>query len=315
MNTIIYTMYIMSMYFDNKELFAGPKVSQYGSHMVMTNVTKTPKMKYVNIDTKFRDEYNTDFTTDYNISLPERITDVRSISVVNMEIPNTFFNISKNLGNNAMKITSSGTTEILVVRDGNYNETSLLVELNARKTELGTPFTNLVFDVSFNKITVTPSTGTFDFDFGVDSNGAFTKYNFKSRLGWLLGFRNQKYTGVASGSTLTSEYFYSLTGPRYLYLVVDEFTSNGNPNSFTAPLPSSAISKNILARISLDNAVYPFMQVIPANKSNGYLLSDVRSYTGKVDIQKLNVQLVNENGTAMNLNGADFSFCLQIEYE
>jgi len=73
------------MYFDNKELFAGPKVSQYGSHMVMTNVTKTPKMKYVNIDTKFRDEYNTDFTTDYNISLPERITDVRSISVVNME--------------------------------------------------------------------------------------------------------------------------------------------------------------------------------------------------------------------------------------
>ena len=308
-------MYIMSMYFDNKELFAGPKVSQYGSHMVMTNVTKTPKMKYVNIDTKFRDEYNTDFTTDYNISLPERITDVRSISVVNMEIPNTFFNISKNLGNNAMKITSSGTTEILVVRDGNYNETSLLVELNARADALAAPFPNLAFDVSFNKITVTPSTGTFDFDFGVDSNGAFTKYNFKSRLGWLLGFRNQKYTGVASASKLTSEYFYSLTGPRYLYLVVDEFTSNGNPNSFTAPLPSSAISKNILARISLDNAVYPFMQVIPANKSNGYLLSDVRSYTGKVDIQKLNVQLVNENGTAMNLNGADFSFCLQIEYE
>lgn len=308
-------MYIMSMYFDNKELFAGPKVSQYGSHMVMTNVTKTPKMKYVNIDTKFRDEYNTDFTTDYNISLPERITDVRSISVVNMEIPNTFFNISKNLGNNAMKITSSGTTEILVVRDGNYNETSLLVELNARADALPAPFPNLVFDVSFNKITVTSSAGTFDFDFGVDSNGAFTKYNFKSRLGWLLGFRNQKYTGVASASKLTSEYFYSLTGPRYLYLVVDEFTSNGNPNSFTAPLPSSAISKNILARISLDNAVYPFMQVIPANKSNGYLLSDVRSYTGKVDIQKLNVQLVNENGTAMNLNGADFSFCLQIEYE
>lgn len=303
------------MYFDNKELFAGPKVSQYGSHMVMTNVTKTPKMKYVNIDTKFRDEYNTDFTTDYNISLPERITDVRSISVVNMEIPNTFFNISKNLGNNAMKITSSGTTEILVVRDGNYNETSLLVELNNRVGALPAPFSNLAFGVSFNKINVTYSTGTFDFDFGVDSNGAFTKYNFKSRLGWLLGFRNQKYTGVASASKLTSEYFYSLTGPRYLYLVVDEFTSNGNPNSFTAPLPSSAISKNILARISLDNAVYPFMQVIPANKSNGYLLSDVRSYTGKVDIQKLNVQLVNENGTAMNLNGADFSFCLQIEYE
>lgn len=55
------------------------------------------------------------------------------------------------------------------------------------------------------------------------------------------------------------------------------------------------------------------MSVLPL--SNDDLLSDVRSYTGKVDIQKLNVQLVNENGIAMNLNGADFSFCLRLEHE
>ena len=30
----------MSSYFDNKELFTGPKVNQYGSHMLMTNVSK-----------------------------------------------------------------------------------------------------------------------------------------------------------------------------------------------------------------------------------------------------------------------------------
>ena len=48
----------MSNYFDNKELFLEPKVKQYGSHMVMSNVYKNTKVKYVNIDTKFRDEYN-----------------------------------------------------------------------------------------------------------------------------------------------------------------------------------------------------------------------------------------------------------------
>jgi|688.fasta_scaffold07514_9 hypothetical protein len=303
----------MSSYFDNKELFTGPKMNQYGSHMVMTNVTKTSKIKYVNIDTKFRDEYNSSITTDYTITLPERITDVRTISVTNLEVPNTFFNISENIGNNAMKITSGASTGILMLRDGNYNQSTLLTELNARKTALGSPFTNLTFDASFNKITITPASGTFALDFGVDSTGAFAKYNFKTRLGWLLGFRNQTYTGITS--RLTSEYMYSLTGPRYLYLVVDEFTSNGNQKSFVAPLPSSVLAKHILARITLDGTTYPFMSVIPATNQSGLLLSDVRSYTGKVDIQKLNVQLVNENGTPMNLNGADFSFCLQIEHE
>jgi hypothetical protein len=30
----------MSKYFDNKDSFMGPKTTQYGSHMVMTNVVK-----------------------------------------------------------------------------------------------------------------------------------------------------------------------------------------------------------------------------------------------------------------------------------
>jgi len=127
-----------------------------------------------------------------------------------------------------------------------------------------------------------------------------------------LGFRNQKYTGITSN--ITSEFLCNLTGPRYLYLVVDEFTNNGSQSSFIAPLPSSLLAKNILARIVIDNTLYPFMSVIPACM-DCQLITDIRSYAGKVDIQKLNVQLVNENGIPMNLNGADFSLCLKIEHE
>lgn len=296
----------MSSYFDNKELFNGPKVNQYGSHMLMTNVTKTSKMKYVNIDTKFRDEYNSNVTSDYNITLPERITDVRSISVTNVEIPMTFFNISENLGNNAMKIQ----TTAVVVPDGEYTITTLVAALEARRIALG--FTGFAFTTANNKITMTSGGTLHIVDFGVDSSGGFAKYNFKSRLGWLMGFRSQTYS-VISGSPITSEFLSDLSGPRYLYLVVDEFTSNGNQKSFISPLPSSVINKNILARIPMNKQIYAFMSVLPL--SNDDLLSDVRSYTGKVDIQKLNVQLVNENGIAMNLNGADFSFCLRLEHE
>jgi len=44
-------------------------------------------------------------------------------------------------------------------------------------------------------------------------------------------------------------------------------------------------------------------------------LSDLRTYNGKIDIQKLNVQLIDENGNTVNMNGCDFSFCLELMHE
>ena len=57
--------------FNKNQLFMEPKTKQYGSHMVMTNVQKNSKTKYINIDTQFRDEYNYMKTSNYNITLPE----------------------------------------------------------------------------------------------------------------------------------------------------------------------------------------------------------------------------------------------------
>ena len=54
---------------------------------------------------------------------------------------------------------------------------------------------------------------------------------------------------------------------------------------------------------------------MPANKKNGLLLSDTRTYNGTVDLQKLKLQLIHDDGLPVNLNGLDFSFCLEIQYE
>ncbi len=300
----------MSSYFDNKHLFSGTTVNQYGSHMVMENVMKERKTKFVNIDTKFRDEYNYNLVSDYNITLPQRLTDVRSMSVVSAEIPMTFYNISAALGNNAISLTNGGgTIRILDISDGQYDATSIMTALNARKNGLG--ITDMSFSLVGNRTAITSSSTITKMNFDVDATGNFAKTNFKSRLGWLLGFRSQF---IAPTTVKTSDAFVDMTGSRYLYLVVDEFSSCGNQSSFISPLPMSLINKNVLARISLDKTVYPFLSVLPANTER-YLISDIRSYTGKVDIQKLNVQIVNENGVIMNLNGADFSFCLRFEHE
>ena len=49
----------MSKYFDSKDLtFMEPQVKQHGQHVIMTNVHPETKTKYVNIDTRFQEEYN-----------------------------------------------------------------------------------------------------------------------------------------------------------------------------------------------------------------------------------------------------------------
>ena len=45
--------------FDHNRLFNEPTMEQHGSHMIIKNVQKPEKTKYVTIDTCFRDQYDT----------------------------------------------------------------------------------------------------------------------------------------------------------------------------------------------------------------------------------------------------------------
>ena len=305
---------------DNKDSFLQPKVSQYGSHMVMTNVSKQTKTKYCNIDTRFHDDYDNYSQTLggqsvpwFTLTMPQPITDVKSITASNIELPISFYNISASLENNIILIDSSS----VVIPDGNYDASTLKTEFVKQLGISG--ISGVVFDISNSHSLFTNNRGSpIQIQFAVKnvcSNAFvdFDKYNFKSKLGWFLGFRNISYT-IKNGGTYFSESMIDLNTPRYIYLAIDEFTS-GNQNSFLSPLTNSIINKNILAKISLDYNHYKFGSILPANEYNGLLKSDIRNYNGKVNIQKLKVQLLNEYGNAIQLNGLDFSFCLKIEYE
>ena len=305
---------------DNKDPFLQPKVSQYGRNMVMTNVSKPTQKQYWNIDTRFHDDYdnysrmiNGNPIPFYTFTLPQPINDVKSMRVVNMELPISFYTISAALGNNVMKVNNS----LLVLPDGNYTTASLITAMNAR-------LTGVSYNVVNNKSTFVNTGSVVRLDFAVkasntnsctnvsavDATADFDKFNFKSKLGWILGFRNTTYT-IANGATITSENIVDINPLRYFYLVLDEFTQ-GNQNSFISPMPMSIINKNILAKISLDSVHYAFGTIMPVNELNGLLKSDARSYNGRVNLQKLKIQLVNEYGEPVNLNGLDFSFCLEI---
>jgi hypothetical protein len=322
----------MSQYFDNKDSFLQPKVNQYGNHMIMTNVYKSTKTKYLNIDTRFRDDYDnySQIVSGsqihwFTFTLPESINNVKSVYVTNIEIPISFFNISAAFGNNVMTINN----KLLTIPDGTYNPYSL-------NTAFQTAISGLLFeyigvDIGANNFTYFINTGEepVTLNFNIKPSNTcnnvtnpistttdefeFDKFNFKSKLGWLLGFRDISYN-ISNGQVKKSENMYDLNNPKYLYLAIDEFTS-GNQSSFISPMPMSIVNKNILARISLDYSHYAYGTIMPANQFNGLLLSDRRSYNGKVNLQKLKLQLVNEYGHSIDLNGLDFSFCLEIEYE
>ena len=79
----------------------------------------------------------------------------------------------------------------------------------------------------------------------------------------------------------------------------------------------SLVNKNIVAKIALDYRNYPYGSLFTASVNFGYIMSDRRNYSngGKIDIQRLGMQLLTENGAPVNLNGSDFSVGIEMEYE
>jgi hypothetical protein len=175
------------------------------------------------------------------------------------------------------------------------------------------PFTSIIFSIENSRGLFINNGEKNDciINFDVTKN-AISATNKMATMGWLLGFRSNDYT-ISSSSGITGESFVNLIGTRYLYLVVDEF-KNGNPHSFISLSRTSELSsQQIIARISVDDRKYPFGTILVAD-DYGSCKSDTRQYSNEVNIQRMNVRLVDDLGTIIDLNGMDFSFCLELKH-
>lgn len=302
----------MSYYYDVLE----PTVQQQGSHMIMKNVSKTLKDKIVNIDTKYRTDYDYTSFASVNAVFGEKLSEVRSMEVVAVDVPITFYNIFANNsclsdGNNYVKIKKNGDpAKILVLTPNYYTSTTFKTEVNSQLASLG-----LAGDISYNivnnKSYFRSASSSYSFATNVDICGNTYEMNGQNNLGWVFGFRDTSYNLTTAG--LTSESILNLKIPRHLFLALNEF-SQGNSNSFVSPLEKTNQSKNIIAKICLPSTV-SFGDTLCANKANGLLVSEVRKYLEKVNIQRMNLQLLDDSGRVINLNGADFSICLRLVHE
>jgi|LauGreDrversion4_2_1035121.scaffolds.fasta_scaffold197685_1 hypothetical protein len=311
----IYKAHPMS-YYDN-QFTSGPSVQQHGSHMVMKNVNKTIKERIVNIDTKYRTDYDYLDSANVNIVLGERLSEVMSLEVVSVDLPITYYNIHGDLflgandANNVIKFVKASDSSIKTITlTPNYYATA-----SALSTEVNTQLANSGWGVDIshsivnNKSYLKSRTGTtYSVVTNVDYLGNAISSNSLNNLGWVLGFRDISYSITSTG--VYSESIANVKTPRHLFLAINEY-SQGNTNAFVSPQEFTNLNKNIIAKICIPNTV-AFGDNLCANIKNGLIITESRKYLEKINIQRMNIQLLDDAGRVIHLNGADFSICLKV---
>ena len=293
-----------------------PYLSSFPSEFfpgVINPLKKRTIKRNLNIDTRFRDNYFGSPSTNFNVTLPTTFDNVLQMQLTAIELPTTYYNVSKQYGNNFFSVTANEFTSVVTIPDGNYTFDGIVNVINNQLDLLGYPFNKVTFLLNINnnsgsgQMMVGPldaSLNTLSLNFQADRFGIDDRNTpLPLKFGWTIGFRNGIYT---NNLNYVSEGVVDVTGPRYVYLVIDDHNNNVN-NGFYSAFNSSLLNNNILARITLQSR---FFDVQLSNNLN--IVTNPREYFGPVNIQNMNVQLLDEYGRVIDLNNMDFSFCLTL---
>ena len=290
--------------------------------------------KCLTIDTRFRDHFYTTSSTDFTFQMPLKINKVVSMQLSSFEIPVSFYGISAKYGNNFLYLrleypnpgyddTPIGEERILIIPDGNYNGQDLIDKINellCPRTFDGSPlnpdnlFTYIEFflDVSetgsgTGKVTIR-TTGAraseiskIMMDFTKDINGNPDNIDISSKIGWNLGFTQKVYDYQKQ---YVSDTLIEPATIRYIYLAVDDFNNSVN-NHFITAFNQSILNPNIIARISIKGTYFSLLMENDLN-----VFTEPRIYFGPVDIQRLRIRLFDDHGRILDMNNANYSFCL-----
>jgi hypothetical protein len=303
-----------------------PHTSSYPSEFysgILNPIKKRLVRKNVVIDTKFRDNYYSSSSTNFNLALPTQFKNVMQMQLTEIEFPFYYYAISTQYGNDFFAITVDGVSAMVTIPEGNYDPITVTNAVNTALTNLGAPFSQVVFNVQLaesniissylignNKMFVGPAAGStitsIELNFQTDSLGnPDTGTQLPLKLGWSLGFRNGMYTGSLN---YLSEGVIDVLGAKYIYFVVDDHHNNVVKN-FYGLLNASVLNNNILAKFPVFS-VRPFNFFVTASITN--TSSPPREYFGPVDLYGMTIQVMDEYGRIINLNNMDYSFTLML---
>jgi hypothetical protein len=167
-----------------------------------------------------------------------------------------------------------------------------------------------------------------DFYFTVDFTVPHIPYRpLYKNAGWMMGFKQPFYTiknntespkTISDGAQykesvynwyLESESSYGSALQNYIFLEIDDFNRNSTANTFfSKTINDSYLGNNIMGRITVTSGMNTTVTM-----DGGDLLFKTREYFGPIRLEKLHIRLIDKFGDAINLEGNDFSFMLEIE--
>lgn len=266
--------------------------------------------RIVNIDTKFRNNYDTTLSSDCVFDLPIRFPNVVTMELSSFEFP-TLYYLTSLSGDNYYYFTIeiNFVVKYVCIPNEIHNFIDVISYLNSYFQTIGQTepeFSGLIFSLTITNPTTqsgiviienTSINGEFPNVFNINfSPLSQDNRPLSSNLGWLLGFRNSFYQ---NGMRYVSETLANFVCDKYLFLVIDEFVNNKS-DIFYSCFTTSILNKNIIARIVLH----------PNNTLE--VVTEPRQYFGQIDVTKVKVQLLDEYGNIIRFKNIDYSFCLKL---
>ena len=314
--------------------------------LTLKGIPKPVYKKVIAMNSKFRDDYYGTLSTDYLTTLPTKLKEVVSMELTGFEFPNTYFQISKSLGNNYFWLGWQKTSALVLVwyyisiPDGTYKRETMQNMINTQiqkatgkpstecpqcsidaqslRTVFALPITvnnaaaflQLAFNRTRGPAQTPTGNKTYTTTDASQNNISPPEINLSnSNIAQNFGWiLGYRMAEYKASTAYVSEGVYDSWGTKYLYVIVNDFQKNYT--NLVEPIYNSSLGRdNILARISLA----PLLTTI----SEGTSLADqfnpgdfVRNYFGPVDIEKLRVTIVDEFGRVINLNNMDMSLAL-----
>ena len=345
-NMVIFFEKIRVSLIGDDTLETGENITTSENTVIQTNTSYTLDYRreidrLIVFDSLFRDNYSSTMSTNYISQLAETVKNVTKIKLQCLEFPSSYYNFVDSYESNYFWIKYGNNSDVsyayFYIEPGNYDSIIVIQKLQdfVDTQNLDISFTlDLNIDSETetlygnNKLTISSSYTTFEINFDskklietvdpsynishvVNTTTAQSYYTSSSiidnnkRCGWMLGFKDLNYSGYSS---YTGDSVVDLTTPKYAYLVVNDYNHSSN-NTYYSTSSKHFVHNFTIARIPI--TYNPFTRHSVVSMSD---FSMPRYYHGPVDLDKFQVQLLDEHQRIIELNGNDFSFTLEVTY-
>jgi len=306
--------------------------------------------KILYIDSNDRDITKWPNSSEFEITCPQVYNNVQSLSLLNIVLPNSIYNISNYLQNNKLVITISGLEErIITLEDGYYDvetlRSSLQNKINSKCELTG----NMVMVIEYNKVSqkfyfgrknnAIISGGSFqlNFDKQLDySSSCVTNINVFSQhsnwgLGYILGFDKKTHTSrsidgsnnltfdytsslwidTSSASVISSPYPHTLDANENIYIELEKY----NKSDSLKPYLSYNYNNS---NCGIVNSAFAKIPIHAFSGTNTALLdheisSTISHFKPPIEkIAKLKIKIRYHNNMLVNLQNANISLSLCI---